>query len=187
MIILEKELRGRDQRVSARLCDAFTLAEVVIALAIVATIFGGIIAAYTQASRRVQWSGYSLAAQAQAIQQLEQCRAGIYDPAQTPVKNDLTNFSAVWNGYSYAASGGPNGLGMASGYTWTNLDLPTTTNLNYVRATNYITVSMLWVNNQSVPAVNIQMVRVDTVWPLLWGGKTTIFTNSVAGYYAPDN
>lgn len=175
MIIPRTNLQGRVERVSGRLSDAFTLAEVVIAIAIVATVFGGIILGYTQAARRAQWSGYSLAAQALAIQQLEQARSAVYDPSVTPVKNEITNLNL--NGWTYAG-------GVWSGYSWTNLDLPTSGS-NYVRATNYVTVSMIWITTN--PPVTIQMVQVNTVWPFTWGANTRLFTNTLASYYAPDN
>jgi type II secretory pathway pseudopilin PulG len=60
--------------------SGFTLAEVVTAIGIVAMIFGGMMVAYTQATRRAQWSGYSMAAQGLAIQQLEQARSAQWDP-----------------------------------------------------------------------------------------------------------
>ena len=65
---------------------AFTLAEVVVAIAIMAFVFGGLISAYVQATRRAEWSGYSLAAQAMAIQQLEQACAGRLGSINQPLQ-----------------------------------------------------------------------------------------------------
>ena len=75
----------------------------------------------------------------------------------------------------------PGGLYTYTGYTWTNLDLPTTGS-NYVRATNKVTIKMLASAN-----VRYQMIRVDTSWPFVWNSKTNWFTNSIGTMIAPDN
>ena len=167
-----KAARPRGRQVSA-----FTLAEVVIAIAIVAVVLGGMTVAYTQTTRRAQWTGYSLAAQALAIQQLEQARSAVWDTSTSPPRNELTNLSL--SSWSYSA-------GVLTGYTWTNLDIPIS-GTNAVRATNYVTVRMLYLNGVSVPPVLVQMVQVDTVWPFLWGNTNRFYTNSIATYCAPDS
>src|ERR1700744_1364741 len=86
----------------------FTLVEVVISVAIVAVVFGGIIASYIQSGLRLQWAGYSLAAQSLAIQSVEQAKSAVWDPAQTPQVNQLYQMnllgivsnSTSWSGYS---------------------------------------------------------------------------------------
>src|SRR5262245_29559395 len=80
--------------------SAFTLPEVVLAVAITAVAFGGIIMAYSQATRRAQWSGYSLSAQALAVQQIEQARASVWDLSVFPIKNDLTNLTLMGKTFS---------------------------------------------------------------------------------------
>src|SRR6516165_6822111 len=55
-----------------RKCSGMSLIEVVIAMAIVALIFGGTIQSYIQSSQRIKWSGYSLAAQSLAQETIEQ-------------------------------------------------------------------------------------------------------------------
>src|ERR1035438_5052503 len=90
----------------------FTLAEVVIAIAIVATVLSGMTVAYTQATRRSQWAGYQLAAQALAIQSLEQARSAVWDQSQN--LNQLTNLNL--SSWTYSA-------GVMSGYSWTNLEI----------------------------------------------------------------
>src|SRR5256885_420469 len=72
---------------SLRGVAAFTLAEVVVCLAIVALLFGGIITGYMQGAYRAEWAGYNLAAQAQALQQLEQAKAAMWDNSH----NEFTN------------------------------------------------------------------------------------------------
>ncbi len=164
---------------SIRYRSAFTLAEVVTAIAIVAIVFGGMIVAYIQAAKRAQWSGYSLAAQALAIQQVEQARSAIWDPSNN--KNNVTNLVLM-----SMVLANPAGMYTMTGYSWTNLDLPTS-GTNYVRATNYVTVSLIYNNNSSTPPIQLQFLRVDTVWPFTWGSSSRYFTNSVCTYLAPDN
>jgi hypothetical protein len=155
---------------------AFTLAEVVMAVAIAALIFGGIIAANVQLTRRAEWSGQSLAAQALAIQQLEQARAAVWDESLT--KNELKSLNL--SDWSYNTN-----TGVGKGYSWANLDLPIA-GTNYIRATNYVTLTLL-TNVAGSANVRIQMVQVDTVWRFLGFGATRLYTNRIATYYAPDN
>ena len=79
-----------------------TLGEVLIATAIVALVFGGIITSYIQSGKRVQWSGYALAAQSLANEVLEQARAASWDPTQTPPVNNLTNMNLKSTSYDAA-------------------------------------------------------------------------------------
>jgi hypothetical protein len=158
---------------------AFTLAEVVMAVAIAALVFGGILAANVQLTKRAEWSGQSLAAQALAIQQLEQARAGVWDDTTgVQQRNELTNLNLV--GWTYNAA-----TGVGKGYSWSDLDLPIA-GTNYIRATNYVTVTLL-TNVTGLPAIKLQMVQVDTVWRFLGFGATRLYTNRLATYYAPDN
>src|SRR5690606_3849982 len=120
-------------------------------------------------------TGYSLAAQALAIQQMEQARSAIYDPSIVPVKNELTNLNL--KAWTYSA-------GVLKGYSAAILDLPVT-GTNVAWATNYVTVRMIWASTN--PPVSVQMVQVDTVWSFSGWGTRKFFTNSVANYYAPDN
>lgn len=155
--------------------QAFTLVEVVFALAIIVMVFATIITAYTQASYRAEWTGYSLAAESLAVKQIEQARSARWDPAN-PNGQVLEIYSLNLQNSNYAS-----GTRTLTGYTWTNLDLPST-GTNYLRATNYVTVKP--VPNAS-NGTNI-MVRVDTVWAFKWK-KTKLFTNTVCTYLAPDN
>ena len=160
---------------------AFTLMEVVVSLAIVATIFGGVILAYIQSARRAEWSGRSLAAQAQAIQQIEQIRSAVWDQQTTsgsigmrdevqllPLQNKLTT------------------NGITTGYWWTNLDLPSS-GTNFVAATNWVTVKIISNFWPGFSNVALRLVRVDTVWPCSWNGTNKLFTNTVCTYSSPDD
>jgi type II secretory pathway pseudopilin PulG len=158
---------------------AFTLVEVTLAVAIIAMVFSTIILAYTQTTRRAEWSGYSLAAHAQAIQQIEQARAAVWDPAQDGANNQLTNLNLLNANYDNATK-------KYTGYSWDYLDLPISTNGTPTAATNYVTVVM-FNNITAVNKVYLQMVRVDTVWPWTKGRTTRYFTNTICTYIGPDN
>ena len=140
----------------------FTLAEVLVSLAIATILFGGLVTAYVQSSYRAEWSGYSLAAQALAVQQLEQARAANWDINTSPPRNEITNVPPI---------------------TAAILDMPVT-GTNVVWATNYTTITSIPVTNTI--GASIYMVRVDTSWPFVWGGKKRYFTNTVADFFAPD-
>lgn len=154
---------------------AFTLAEVVVALGITAVAFSGVIRCYTQCTRRAQWSGYSLAAQAVANKELEQARAGVWDDYGG--KNDLTNLGLA--GWTYNAT-----TKTGTGRSITTLDLPINGTNNAIVCTNFVTIKMIEIS--TTPLIRIQMVKVDTVWPFKYGGSRW-YTNTVANYYAADN
>lgn len=140
----------------------FTLAEVLISLAIAGLMFSGIITAYVQSSYRAEWSGYSLAAQALAIQQLEQARAAAWDVNTQPVRNEITNVPTI---------------------TASLLDIPVS-GTNSIWATNYTTINSVAITN--TVGASVYMVRVDTAWPFMWNGKRKYYTNTVADFFAPD-
>ena len=156
---------------------AFTLIEVVVALAISTAVFSGIIVAYTHTSRRAEWSGYSLAAQALSIQQIEQAKSAKWDRST----NELAGWSSLTS-WTYNAS---NGIG--TGYTRNALDLPVSGTNGIIWATNFVTVTLISVNNTVVPPVKLQMIRVDTVWRWVSDKVPKLVTNTVATYMAPDN
>ena len=138
---------------------AFTLAEVVISVGIMMVVFGAIISAYIQGSYRAEWTGYSLAAQSAAIQQLEAAKCAVWDPSQTPVKDEICQLTNV---------------------TSVLLDLPVT-GTNTIYATNFTTVTLL-----KFGIYSNYFVKVDTKWPFRWKNQVVYFTNTVADYFAPD-
>jgi type II secretory pathway pseudopilin PulG len=143
--------------------SGFTLPEVVISVGIIMVVFGAIITAYIQGSYRAAWTGYSLAAQAAGVEQLEAAKAAVWDPLQTPVMDQicgLTNSTSVV------------------------LALPLT-GTNVVYATNYTTVTLLLMTNGTCVSSNY-LVQVNTRWPFRWKNQTVYFTNIVADYYAPE-
>ena len=155
--------------------------EVLIAVGIVALVFGTIVNGYIISAKKAQWSGYSLAAQALAVQALEQTRSAVWDIAMQTT--EVTNMNL--NGKTLTVSG-PNWT--MTGYTTNILDIPWK-GTNYVMATNFITVQTVFENGLSNPWVQVQTVRVDTVWPFDgWGNfARRTYTNSICALVAPDN
>src|ERR1043165_730812 len=76
---------------------AFTLAEVVVAIGIMALLIQGLIYGYIASARRAEWTAHSLAAQSLASQGTEQARAAKWDPQAWPIVDELppTNFTVV--------------------------------------------------------------------------------------------
>jgi hypothetical protein len=152
-----------------------TLIEVVMAMTIVALVFGGSIEAYIQSSQRIEWSGYSMAAQSLAQETVEQALASVWDPSIP--ENEVTNLNV--QGASYNAS-----TLTWTGYNTSTLDVPYS-GTNYVTATNYITIKQIFINGYS--NVLGQVIRVDCVWPFGFRGGSPCFTNTVCTLMAPDN
>lgn len=160
--------------VRARRRRAFTMAEFVISAAIVTIIYAGVVIGYTSVSRRAQWSGYSLAAESLAVKQIEFAHSALFDPASST--NQILAIPLLGSNYVAASQ-------TITGYTWTNLDLPTVgTNIPW--ATNYVTITPIEVSGNT--GVTDMMVRVDTVWTFTWK-KKKLFTNTVATLIAPEN
>jgi prepilin-type N-terminal cleavage/methylation domain-containing protein len=159
--VAEAKAKAMERR-SKRYRCGFTLAEVLVSLGIAGMLFAGLITAYVQSSYRAEWSGYSLAAQSLAVQQLEQAKSANWNINTTPVQNELTNVPAI---------------------TSSILDLPVN-GTNFVWATNYTTITSIPITN--TVGASVYMVRVDTAWPFTWAGKRQYYTNTVADYFAPD-
>jgi hypothetical protein len=138
---------------------AFTLAEVVVCVFVMMILFAGILTAYIQTSYRAEWTGFSLAAQALAVQELESYKAAVWDPQQTPVNDEISKMK-------------PPSVAL--------LDIPVS-GTNFIQATVTDTVTLL----RNGPYSNY-MVRVSVVWPFRWKNQTVYFTNTIADYYAPD-
>ena len=135
---------------------ALTLVEVVLSAAIAAMTVSGILYGYTQSAKRAEWSGYSMAAQALAVQGLELTRACRWDPESGVDQLVAANFPRQT----------------------LVLDLPVIgTNAAY--ATNITTIT----SPKGVPLLH-RMIRVDCVWKFPTTGR--VFTNTVATYRSPD-
>jgi len=128
-------------------------------LTILAVVFGSSILCYIQTCKRAEWSGYSLAAQALCVRQMEQFRAAVWDTQSIPEYDQTTNIPSP---------------------VVTILELPIT-GTNAVYATNTATVTTFTNMLTGVPA-RYRMLTVTTVWP--WNNRT--FTNSLVVYRCPD-
>src|SRR5579859_6504893 len=71
--------------------SAFTLVETLISVLIMGLVFAGTLLAYTRAAERAEWSGYSLAAQAQCTRVMEQFHSVLWDTQVVPNHDDTTN------------------------------------------------------------------------------------------------
>lgn len=133
--------------------SGFTLTEVIIAQAIAALVFAGIIVGFTQSSTRAEWSAYSLAAQSLAMERLEQVRAAKWDPLAYPPVDKVvaSNFPVVVS----------------------IMDIPVVgTNFSY--ATNITTIK----NISAHPP--LKHIEVKCIWSFLSSGKKKLYTNTVA-------
>ena len=171
-------LRFRSRRLQA----GYSLIEVVVAAAVIALVYGMIINCYIQSGMRAEWSGYSLAAQSLANEQIEQARSAIWDLAggtNATGYNEVTQLNLFSRSYDPATK-------TWSGYTTNILDVPYAST-NFVMATNYVSIQLINVDNSTIPPIQVQMVRVDTVWPFFYRTNNLLFTNTAATLLAPDN
>jgi type II secretory pathway pseudopilin PulG len=143
--------------------QAFTLAEVAVALAISVIVLAAIVLGFVQSSIEADWSSENLSAQALAMQGVEQSISATWDPqAPTPVDNiQPSNFPTI---------------------TTNVLDIPYS-GTNYVYATNTWTITMVATNPYP-----LKMIRVDTTWTYTRAGPnfTKHYTNTVATFRAPN-
>ena len=171
---------GEGESNTARKREAgLTLVEVVVSAAIVALVFGAILNGYIYTAKKVEWTGYSLAAQSAGVQVVEQARSAVWDIARGV--NQLTNMALL--------SSNLNGSTMTyRGYTTNILDVPISGN-NVVVATNYISIQQINLSGNTNVQKFIQFIRVDTVWRFTGWGNSSIryYTNTMGSYIAPDN
>lgn len=164
---------------SRRHALGFTLAEIVISLAIIVVVFSSVIAAYISAAFRAQWSGYNFAAQALAMEQIELARAAKWDVMASPSYDELTMMTNLIN---WTTNGSGNAA-VYTGYATNTLDLPVA-GTNVVWATNYCTISMIAFGTGQTNYLHV--VEVQTVWPFLWYKQTYLYTNTLVDYVSPD-
>ncbi len=135
---------------------AFTLVEVVLAVAVGAILISGMILGYVQAAIRAEWSAYSLSAQSLAVMRMEQTRAAKWDRLASPPVDQLVSSNLP--------------------PTVEVLDLPIA-GTNIVYATNFTTITTI----STIP--QLKMIQVDCVWAF---GDRGNFTNTIVTYRAPD-
>jgi type II secretory pathway pseudopilin PulG len=139
-----------------RMAPAFTLIEVVVATAIAVMVMAGMFQGYSLASRRAQFSSFSLAANGMAMQQMESIVAATWVVSGTSVTNIFS--STLTN-------------------TQVNALCVPSSGTNLVYGTNYATVTQLSTNPPYL------MIQVSCVWNFMGMG---IFTNTVAVLRGPD-
>ena len=139
----------------------FTLVEVVMSIAILALVMGGMLCGYIQTNRRAEWSSLSLSAQSFASQWAEQARAAKWD---------------THSGISGTGYGTPNELPSNTNYTRTNSMLIPGTGKSVI-ITNYVSITNVCANPK------VRQIRVDCVWQFqltgIWTNNPTIFSNTV--------
>src|SRR6266850_27506 len=144
-----KPAKQRPGRPSPRTEGGMTLVEVVVALAISGLGVGAIVSGYFFSATSAERSGLSLAANARAMERIEETRSASWDTASSPAVDQLvsTNFPAKIMTLDLSGSG--------SGTTY---------------ATNFTQITLV---SASPP---LKRIRVDCVWRFQ-GSK--LFTNTI--------
>jgi len=142
----------------------FTLAEVVVAIAIFGMAMGGLICGYVQSNYRAQWSSMSMAAESLAAQSVEQARAAKWDthaitPGTGPGTSDElpapTNYVQIFtNSLMVPATGQP------------------------ITVTNYVSITTAYANPP------VRQIRADCAWRGPFSGKWV--SNTVITYRISD-
>lgn len=140
--------------------SGFTLAEVVISMAVLALVVQGVVVAYTTSARQAEWNAHSLAAQSLALQGAEQARAAKWD-TQDPNQG--------------IGPGQPDELGVTNYFRTDTLDIPM--NGQPLVVTNYVSVTTASANPP------LRQIRSDCVWRFMNRGW---YTNTVIVLRSPD-
>lgn len=152
----------------------FTLAEVMVSLAMFGMVVAGLIYGYVQINYMAEWSSMSLAAQSYASEGLERVRSAQWNYVRWP----NTNFGP----------GTGDELGFLPSIGYTNLppvvdtlDVPTSG--APISITNYVTITniLTYLNPSNPP---LRQIRSDCVWTFPVSGK--LCTNTAIAYRAPD-
>lgn len=147
--------------------NGFTLIEVIVSLAILGVIMGGVILGYVQANRMAEWSSMSLAAQSYAMEGAEQARAADWRPRDWPPTNGPGTMDEL----------------PATNYTTVDImDIP-------MKGTPSASDFSSWVtNNISITDVSanppLRQIRSDCIWMFTPSGQ--LQTNTVILMRAPD-
>lgn len=148
---------------------AFTLAELMIALAIFVMVTAGLIYGYTRSNEFAEWNAMSLAAQGYAAQGVEQVRSATWSISTSGASGDEIPATNTVSHLSY------------TNYFQTNvMQIPITGQIFYV--TNSITVSNL--QNSSTIPYPVRQIRADCTWKFPPTGKW--YTSTVITERAPD-
>jgi type II secretory pathway pseudopilin PulG len=139
---------------------AFTLVEVVMSIAILALVMGGMIFGYVQTNHRTEWSSMSLDAQSFATEAIEQVRAAQWAVTGQSATNQLQL--------------------LPLSYTRTNTMLIPSTG----RLTNVVTTVTISTNLYANDNPAVRQLRADCVW--YFPGRTNKFINSVITWRTRD-
>ena len=162
---------------SAKCRRAFTLAEVMVCIVILALVIAGVCSGYSEANRMAIWSSMSQAAQSYALQGMDQARAAKWNP---------------WDPGTNTGPGTQDELPASSAAVFTQQDLldipikgnPYSTNAGgaftntLYFATNYVYVTTLQENPP------LRQVRSDCIWKFPFTGQ--VYTNTVITLRGPD-
>lgn len=151
-----KQLHQNLRRCSPRVQAGMTLVEVIVAMAVAGLVVGGMIGGYLFCIISAEKSALSLAANAQALERLEETRAGKWDTASYPPVDQLvaTNFPAQVVLLDRAGSR------VAATY-----------------ATNLVEITQISTNPP------LKRIRVDCIWSFHGGQR---ITNTIETCRAPD-
>ena len=134
-----------------------TLAEVLIAIAIFALVFGSVLTGLTQARYRAIWASLSLEAAKFAEERCEQIQNASWDPTATPPTDNV----------------------ISNNFPTTTADLLDYTGGGSLLATNTVRIDAM--PNASNPQYKV--ITCTTVWKYRGRGP---FTNSIVNIRAPD-
>jgi type II secretory pathway pseudopilin PulG len=158
---------------------AFTLAEVMISLVILALVISGVCYGYAEANRIAEWDSMSQAAQAFAIRGMEAARAAKFNPWVT-----WTNTTPDPGGSQVELP--PEATGQPSLVLTNVLDVPMSgnpQNNSAFYATNYVYVT--WYPDMSTETEPpILQIWSACVWTFPYTGKQ--FTNTIITFRGPD-
>lgn len=176
MLIQTRPNQTRIARAGARL--AFTLAEVMVSIVILALVIAGVCYGYAEANRIAAWCSMSQAAQAFAIRGMESARAAKFNPW------------VIWTNTGPDPGGSqvelpPEVNGAPSLETNDLLDIPVKgdplADYNYY-ATDYVYVTWYPSNAEIEPPV--EQILSKCVWKFPLTGR--IYTNSILTLRGPD-
>ncbi|MEY2429135.1 MAG: hypothetical protein QOJ40_2020 [Verrucomicrobiota bacterium] len=151
-----KEAQQRLGRSSPRTDAAMTLVEVVVALAISGLAVGAIVSGYLFSATSAEKSGLSLAANARAMERIEETRSATWDTASVPAVDQLVSSNFPNKVMALDVSG--TGAGITYATSFTQITLVST----------------------SPP---LKRIRVDCVWNF---NNSKMLTNTIETCRAPD-
>ena len=141
---------------SQRKGDAFTLEEVLMSMAVASISMAAILSGYLLSFQKAEWAAHDQAAQALAVQRVEQTKAARWEPFAMQAKDELNeaNFPDIEQ----------------------QLYIP-------VRGTNVVNAMVYTTITDVSTSPPIRRIRADAVWSYMERGP---FTNTVITLRSPD-